>query len=224
MSSIEILMSKVSFASLFTATSVYEYKMFFVDNKESDKIGEIAILGGNLSIATLLVARWIESGHFPLSNMYESLLFLAWGITSIQLLTNERNLSAVLGALTAPTALVIVAGATMILPVELQTATALVPALKSNWLMMHVSVMMMSYATLMVGSLACVSFICLDSNNELNELTIKKERNRPKVIRDSELKLEGKDVKEMTISTGTQVITKRRLMDEMNNLAYSCLT
>lgn len=39
------------------------------------------MLGGNLSLAALLTARWVESGHFPLSNMYESLLFLAWGIT-----------------------------------------------------------------------------------------------------------------------------------------------
>ena len=46
----------------------------------------------------------------------------------------------------------------MALPPELQRATALVPALKSNWLMMHVSVMMLSYATLLVGSLS-VSYL-----------------------------------------------------------------
>ncbi|MEM1425708.1 MAG: c-type cytochrome biogenesis protein CcsB, partial [Cyanobacteria bacterium P01_H01_bin.130] len=34
-----------------------------------------------------------------------------------------------------------------------------VPALKSNWLMMHVSVMMLSYATLMVGSLMAIAFL-----------------------------------------------------------------
>lgn len=48
--------------------------------------------------------------------------------------------SAVPGALAAPTALTVVAGATLALPAELQKASALVPALKSNWLMMHVSV------------------------------------------------------------------------------------
>ncbi|MHC5729845.1 MAG: c-type cytochrome biogenesis protein CcsB, partial [Nostoc sp.] len=35
----------------------------------------------------------------------------------------------------------------------------LVPALKSNWLMMHVSVMMLSYSALMVGSLLAIAFL-----------------------------------------------------------------
>ena len=72
--------------------------------------------------------------------------------------------SAVPGALSAPTALMIVAGATLALPAELQKAAALVPALKSNWLMMHVSVMMLSYATLLVGSLSCVAFLVVDAS------------------------------------------------------------
>ena len=52
----------------------------------------------------------------------------------------------------------------MALPADLQRASALVPALKSNWLMMHVSVMMLSYATLLVGSLACMSFLVVDAS------------------------------------------------------------
>ena len=125
------------------------------------------MLGGNLALASLLAARWVESGHFPLSNMYESLLFLAWGITGVHLFVTERDgfsKSAVPGALAAPTALTVVAGATLALPADLQRASALVPALKSNWLMMHVSVMMLSYATLLVGSLACMSFLVVDAS------------------------------------------------------------
>ena len=125
------------------------------------------MLGGNVALASLLAARWVESGHFPLSNMYESLLFLAWGITGVHLVVTERDgfsKSAVPGALAAPTALSTVAAATLALPAELQRASALVPALKSNWLMMHVSVMMLSYATLLVGSLSCMSFLLVDAS------------------------------------------------------------
>ena len=125
------------------------------------------MLGGNVALAALLAARWVESGHFPLSNMYESLLFLAWGITGVHLVVTERDgfsKSAVPGALAAPTALTTVAAATLALPAELQRASALVPALKSNWLMMHVSVMMLSYATLLVGSLSCMSFLLVDAS------------------------------------------------------------
>lgn len=37
----------------------------------------------------------------------------------------------------------------------------LIPALKSNWLMMHVSVMLMSYAALFAGTLLSISFLIL---------------------------------------------------------------
>jgi ABC-type transport system involved in cytochrome c biogenesis permease subunit len=30
---------------------------------------------------TYLCLRWVGSGHFPLSNLYESLLFLSWVLT-----------------------------------------------------------------------------------------------------------------------------------------------
>lgn len=160
------MLGKVSFGSLLTATSIYEYKAFFTDEKRAGRVEQFAMLGGNLALASLLGARWVESGHFPLSNMYESLLFLAWGITGVHLVVTERegfSKSAVPGALAAPTALMVVAGATLALPAELQRASALVPALKSNWLMMHVSVMMLSYSTLLVGSLACMSFLVVDA-------------------------------------------------------------
>jgi cytochrome c-type biogenesis protein CcsB len=99
--------------------------------------------------------------------MYESLLFLAWGITGVHLAVTSRDgfsESAVPGALAAPVALGTVAAATLALPAELQRSAALVPALKSNWLMMHVSVMMLSYATLLVGSLSCVAFLIVGAS------------------------------------------------------------
>jgi ABC-type transport system involved in cytochrome c biogenesis permease subunit len=40
----------------------------------------------------------------------------------------------------------------------MQAPSPLVPALKSNWLMMHVTVMMLSYASLIVGSLLGIFF------------------------------------------------------------------
>jgi cytochrome c-type biogenesis protein CcsB len=120
------------------------------------------MLASSLALATSLSARWIESGHFPLSNMYESLLFLGWGVTAIHFwIANAFPLSALAGALTSPLALCVTGGATFLLPAELQRASALVPSLQSNWLMMHVSVMMMSYATLLVGSLVAGAFLVL---------------------------------------------------------------
>ena len=44
----------------------------------------------NLLLTTQLVLRWWQSGHFPISNLYESLCFLAWACTLTQLLV-ERS-------------------------------------------------------------------------------------------------------------------------------------
>ena len=113
----------------------------------------------NLAIAALLVARWIEGGYFPLSNLYESLFFVAWGITAVHLIAERMSQSPLVGAVTAPVAMGITAFAALSLPATMQVSEPLVPALKSNWLMMHVSVMLISYAALMVGSLMAIAFL-----------------------------------------------------------------
>ena len=48
----------------------------------------------------------------------------------------------------------------------MQAPSPLVPALKSNWLMMHVTVMMLSYASLIVGSLLGIFFLILTNNKK----------------------------------------------------------
>lgn len=44
----------------------------------------------------------------------------------------------------------------------MQKVAPLIPALQSNWLMMHVSVMLLSYAALFSGTLLSISFLILD--------------------------------------------------------------
>jgi len=122
-------------------------------------LGTAGMAIANLCLGTLLGARWLEAGYFPLSNLYESLLFLAWGITTVHLVTERITQSRLVGMATAPVAMGITAFATLSLPPTMQTAAPLVPALKSNWLMMHVSVMLLSYATLMVGAVLALVFL-----------------------------------------------------------------
>ena len=42
----------------------------------------VLIALANLALTAQLVLRWWQSGHFPISNLYESLCFLAWACTS----------------------------------------------------------------------------------------------------------------------------------------------
>ncbi|HEY9853772.1 MAG TPA: c-type cytochrome biogenesis protein CcsB [Leptolyngbyaceae cyanobacterium] len=152
-------LDNASFAVLFITMLIYWAGAAFPSIPYLPNLGTAGMAIANMSIAALLGARWLEAGYFPLSNLYESLFFLAWGITAVHLIAENMSRSRLVGAATSPVAMGITAFATLTLPTNMQSAEPLVPALKSNWLMMHVSVMMLSYASLMVGSLLAIAFL-----------------------------------------------------------------
>ncbi|MFP4006383.1 MAG: c-type cytochrome biogenesis protein CcsB [Spirulinaceae cyanobacterium] len=152
-------LDNTSFAILSLTMLVYWVRVAFPKLPYLQTVGTVGMAMANLCIATLLGARWLEAGYFPISNLYESLFFLTWGITAMHLVAETMSRSRLVGAVTAPLAMGIVAFAALTLPADMQASAPLVPALKSNWLMMHVSVMMISYATLMVGALLAIAFL-----------------------------------------------------------------
>ena len=125
----------------------------------------------NILFAMLLLLRWIDSGHFPLSNLYESLIFLAWSFTTIHLTCSFafQNVP-FLSVITTPITLFTFAFACFSLPPTMQKATALVPALQSNWLMMHVTIMILSYAALLCGSLIAFVFLLVPTSLKFEQL------------------------------------------------------
>ncbi|RZO12839.1 MAG: c-type cytochrome biogenesis protein CcsB [Synechococcus sp. MED-G135] len=127
----------------------------------------VLIALANLSLTSQLVLRWWQSGHFPISNLYESLCFLAWACTLTQLLVERSWPSPLVAAAATPMGLGCVAFASFALPDRLQEASPLVPALRSSWLVMHVSVIMVSYAALLVGSLLSIAVLLIDRDNAL---------------------------------------------------------
>ena len=156
-----------SFLILFLTMLIYWGGAAFPRLTWLPTLGTTGVAIANLCMATLLGARWLEGGYFPLSNLYESLFFLAWGITAIHIVAEQMSRSTLVGVVTTPVAMGITAFAALTLPPDMQTSAPLVPALKSNWLMMHVSVMMLSYATLMVGSVLAIAFLVVTRNQEI---------------------------------------------------------
>jgi ABC-type transport system involved in cytochrome c biogenesis permease subunit len=65
------------FYILLITTVYYWFKTIFVSQTCYTKTGLLGYLGAGLCLTLNLILRWIDSGHFPLSNLYESLLFLA---------------------------------------------------------------------------------------------------------------------------------------------------
>nr|UDZ59497.1 cytochrome c heme attachment protein [Sagittaria montevidensis] len=116
-----------------------------------------------LSITGLLVIRWIYSGHFPLSNLYESLMFLSWSFFIIHMILYLRNHEKQndLSTISAPSAILTQGFATFSLSTGIHQSAILAPALQSQWLMMHVSMMLLSYAALLVGSLFSIALLVI---------------------------------------------------------------
>jgi len=121
----------------------------------------LGVVSSNFLLFLILGLRWIISGYFPLSNLYESLLFLDWCLLFILIIAEAKTRTKLVGAVILPITFIIISFASLILPTQMQEASPLVPALQSNWLMMHVSMMMLSYATLILGSLLSILFLVI---------------------------------------------------------------
>ena len=159
-----LLLGLMAFALLLVALP---WRFWALSNGRSSSGVRSLIALSNLLLTAQLVLRWWQSGHFPISNLYESLCFLAWACTLTQLLVERNWSSPLVAAAATPMGLGCIAFASFALPDQLQQASPLVPALRSSWLVMHVSVIMVSYAALMVGSLLSVAVLLTDRDEEL---------------------------------------------------------
>jgi len=163
---IQSFLDNLVFLNLLLVTITYWASLIYSNFKILTKMGVYGNFFANFLIFILLGLRWFNFGYFPLSNLYESLLFLAWGITFITLIIEDRSRISLIGSISTPVALFVTGFASLSLPESMQAPTPLVPALKSNWLMMHVTVMMLSYASLIVGSLLGIFFLVLAKGNK----------------------------------------------------------
>nr|QRR29677.1 cytochrome c heme attachment protein [Tabebuia nodosa] len=112
-------------------------------------------------ITGLLITRWIYSRHFPLSDLYESLIFLSWSFSLIHIVPYFKKNPNLLSTIIGPSAIFTQGFATSGLLTEIHESTILVPALQSEWLIMHVSMMILGYAALLCGSLLSVSLLVI---------------------------------------------------------------
>lgn len=169
-----------NFVFLFLIMLLYWLKsaLFLSNNYASLPDGLLKISG--ILQTGFLCLRWSVGHHFPLSNLYESLLFLSWSLTiglilinklfisefslnsSSFLIKHNRLLYSMFGSILTPLILLLNTFATLGLPYDLKISSALVPALQSNWLVMHVSVMMLSYAALLCGCLFSIAYLILN--------------------------------------------------------------
>ena len=169
---IQNFLSNIVFGILLITMILYWLNLILFNNLIVAKVAKIGAIFANILLFGILGSRWIFAGYFPLSNLYESLLFLTWTLLSIYLYVEYKTKSKIIGATLIPITLLINGFANLTLPIEMQKASPLVPALQSNWLMMHVSMMMLSYGTLIMGSLLSILFLLVSKGNDVNYKSI----------------------------------------------------
>jgi cytochrome c-type biogenesis protein CcsB len=108
-----------------------------------------ALLAGFIVHTVGYAARWYISGYAPMSNGYESMVFISWVTILAGYLFNKKSAftltaTAVLGGLT-----LMVANLSFMDP----QITNLVPVLQSYWLTIHVSVITAGYGFLALGAI-----------------------------------------------------------------------
>ena len=107
----------------------------------------------------------------------QSLMFLTWCLLTLLILAGYKigfSKTSILGCVLLPLCLFLVGFSSKVLPMAMQSATPLVPALQSSWLLFHVSMMMLSYAVLLFGSLLSIMFLFLSSKTNNTLLPTKK--------------------------------------------------
>ena len=167
----------------------FKSKVSFSINAENTlfKIGKLSSSVAISLLVFILCSRWIVSGYFPLSNLYESLLFLTWVLLIMYLYMESKTKSKIIGATLIPLALLLNAFGNLTLSPEMQKASPLVPALQSNWLMLHVSMMLLSYGTLILGSLLCILFLTISYYQKVNLKKIEMNLNNDLKVIDSNI-------------------------------------
>lgn len=122
------------------------------------RILSLVLFAGFVLHTAGLALRWYISGHSPMSNGYESMIFISWVTLLAGFIFSRRSPFAL-------SATAVLAGLTLLvahLSFMDPEITNLVPVLKSYWLTLHVSVITGSYGFLGLGAiLGIISMILM---------------------------------------------------------------
>jgi len=136
--------------------------LFFRNPKFGRIITGITIFA--LTVHTVALGmRWYESyqlgyGHIPLSNLYESLMSLAWTTVLIFLIIEFRYKSKALGIFIFPLVSIAMAYASLSPNIH-DEIEPLIPALQSNWLTYHVLTCFLSYSAFAISFGSSITYL-----------------------------------------------------------------
>nr|YP_010541193.1 cytochrome c heme attachment protein [Spiraea japonica]UYF21302.1 cytochrome c heme attachment protein [Spiraea japonica]WNV25125.1 cytochrome c heme attachment protein [Spiraea salicifolia]WNV26133.1 cytochrome c heme attachment protein [Spiraea japonica] len=160
-STLEHILTHISFSIVSIVITIHLITLLVDEIAGLYDSSEKGMIATFFCITGLLVTRWMYFGHLPLSDLYESLIFLSWSFSIIHMIPYLKKKKNHLSVITAPSVIFTQVFATSGLLTEIHQSAILVPALQSHWLMMHVSMMVLSYAALLCGSLLSLALLVI---------------------------------------------------------------
>ncbi|MDO4298811.1 MAG: c-type cytochrome biogenesis protein CcsB [Lachnospiraceae bacterium] len=140
---------------LYLAAMVLYFVFFAIKNEKPGKVaGWIMAIGFVLHTAAL-ITRGIGAGRLPLTNQYEFATSFAWGICLCYLVFLWKYKFQALGAFVTPVIFLLIGYAAM----QSKEVRELMPALRSNWLGIHVSTAIISYGAFGVSFAVSLMFL-----------------------------------------------------------------
>ena len=106
-----------------------------------------------------LIFRSVTAGRIPLANGYEFLVAFVWGIVLFYLWMQYKYRLRAAGLFVLPVVWVLLAYVAVEMPADQKLITPLMPALKSNWLSVHVATAILSYGALAVSFALAVMYL-----------------------------------------------------------------
>ncbi|OIO39840.1 MAG: hypothetical protein AUJ75_00755 [Candidatus Omnitrophica bacterium CG1_02_49_10] len=145
----------ISFAAYFLALVLYAIGLFFASRKVSG-LARSFLICGIIGLSIYIGTRWYTAARPPFSNMFESLVTFSWAIASVSLFVDLKYKIKSVSVLVTLMALLALGYASLLD----KGIEPLLPALKSNWLTIHVITCFIGYAALTVAFVSSLVLIC----------------------------------------------------------------
>ena len=136
MSLLDLTLSRIAVIVYFAA-AVFTGLEALLGKRTFGLIRTLAVIAGFMIHTYALVARTVQTGQVPLTDLFEYTLFMAWALVLAYLLFFRKRLPAT-GALAVLIVVFLLLGSAAFLFYS-DPSGGMMPALRSNWLYIHVS-------------------------------------------------------------------------------------
>lgn len=146
-------------AAWFYAVALGLFGLFLFFQKPAWRIAAVSVMGVGLAWQTLgLVMRLLLTGHLPVSNMYESIVFTAWSALALGIGIELWNRKGIFGLFTSLIGFLALMGVGL-MPLHETRIHPLRAVLNSYWLNIHVTAMLISYGAFAIAAVFALAYL-----------------------------------------------------------------